>query len=96
MPAGIDIKSCTLEAFWAVRLKPGKISENVKIVENHRNSNQIMYSKSFLDGQAEAWESKRKLQNLIKSKETTQNHVSWMVSGRSGRNLEKWAKVERK
>ena len=96
MPAGIYIKSCTLEAFWAVRLKPGKISENVKIVENHRNSNQIMYSKSFLDGQAEAWESKRKLQNLIKSKETTQNHVSWMVSGRSGGNLEKWAKVERK
>ena len=41
MPAGIYIKSCTLEAFWAVRLKPGKISENVKIVENHRNSNQI-------------------------------------------------------
>ena len=72
MPAGIYIKSCTLEAFWAVRLKPGKISENVKIVENHRNSNQIMYSKSFLDGQAEAWESKRKLQNLIKSKETSQ------------------------
>ena len=64
------VKSCTLEAFWAVRLKPGKISDNVKIVENHRNSNQIMYSKSFLDGQAEAWESKRKLQNLIKSQES--------------------------
>ena len=70
MPAGIYIKSCTLEAFWAVRLKPGKISENVKIVENHRNSNQIMYSKSFLDGQAEAWESKRKLQNLNANQRT--------------------------
>ena len=43
----LNVKSCTLEAFWAVRPKLDKINENAKIVENQRNPHKSYILEGF-------------------------------------------------
>ena len=67
---GMLVKSCSLDGFWAARLKPRKVSKSTHWLQyrsNLRNAGKIMQSGGVLGGQDETAKSKQKYPLAAKS-----------------------------